>query len=159
MSANEIEDTVDKDVGPGGGIDVDDENLRDDELLDDEPDVGDIDDDDTELLDDDDDDDDDDDSGESKAAARTGADDDDDELDPEDIEADLDTILKGRLASSDDAEESEDQEGGPVKATPQTTRQENEFHCQSCFLLVDVAVARSTNECPHCGAPIDSVPA
>jgi hypothetical protein len=154
MSAEEIEDAVDEDVDPDGGVALDDEDMPDDELDEDlelDEDVA--------LDSDDEDDEDDEPSGKSAAADRSG-DEDDDELDPEDVEADLDTILKDRLASNDDEEEAnQDEEGGQVKSTPQAARQANEFHCPSCFLLVDIEVAQNTSECPHCGAPIDYVPA
>jgi hypothetical protein len=73
-----------------------------------------------------------------------GGDDDSDEddleeVDPDDVEADLDTILKDRIAAADDEEEDEegevvdvDDRGDTNKIQP---RRPGEFVCQSCFLL------------------------
>jgi hypothetical protein len=69
---------------------------------------------------------------------------DDDEPDPDDVEADLDTILKDRIAANDDEDDDEDEEEevptrttekpkeGPNRVTP---RQPGEFVCTSCFLV------------------------
>jgi hypothetical protein len=64
--------------------------------------------------------------------------DEDEEVDPDDVEADLDTILKDRIAAADDEEDEDEVEeveapgenGGrvqPMKAS--------EFLCKSCFLV------------------------
>ncbi|MDQ3462637.1 MAG: DUF4193 family protein [Actinomycetota bacterium] len=81
--------------------------------------------------------------GKAKTAASAddeeGADDDDDEPDPDDVEADLDTILKDRLVVADDDEDDEEEEapepedrgeGGKVRP-----RAPGEFVCRSCFLV------------------------
>lgn len=65
--------------------------------------------------------------------------DDDDMLAPDDVEADLDTILKDRLASEDAAEEDEEEveveERGSSDDALQPKRAD-EVMCSSCFLLV-----------------------
>jgi len=68
-------------------------------------------------------------------------DDDDDELDPDDVEADLDAILKDRIAAADEDEDDEDEAEAPPKAadTPDgvVPKRANEFMCTGCFLLVN----------------------
>lgn len=74
----------------------------------------------------------------------------------DDVEADLDTILKDRLATYDEDEEDEEEEPAPTNDDgdiPQ--RREFEFACPSCFLLVNAKEVRRTGECPQCGVPID----
>jgi hypothetical protein len=115
----------------------------DDELLEDEEDEF------TELATDDDDDSipsedgEDEEEAEAEPAGRRVAgeeEDDDDELvDADDIEADLDTILKERLVAAeeepdDDEEELEvDERGEPLERLQ--PRRPGEFVCQSCFLV------------------------
>jgi len=74
----------------------------------------------------------------------------------DDVEADLDTILKDRLATHDEDDE-DDEEEQPVTSEegdlPQ--RRKFEFPCPSCFLLVNANEVRRTGECPQCGVPID----
>jgi hypothetical protein len=67
--------------------------------------------------------------------------DDEDEVDPDDVEADLDTILKDRIAAADEDEEDEDElvepqrpAEGPDGVIP---KRANEFMCTGCFLLVN----------------------
>lgn len=72
---------------------------------------------------------------------KAGDDDEDDEdmLAPDDVEADLDTILKDRLASEDVAAEdeeeveTEDRSGADDALQP---KRADELLCSSCFLLV-----------------------
>lgn len=65
--------------------------------------------------------------------------DDDDMLAPDDVEADLDTILKDRLASENADEENEEEveveERGSAEDALQPKRPD-EVLCSSCFLLV-----------------------
>ena len=68
-------------------------------------------------------------------------DDDEDEVDPDDVEADLDTILKDRIAATDD-EDDEEEEEAPATGAPEGTasvapKRANEFTCPGCFLLVN----------------------
>ena len=70
------------------------------------------------------------------------AEDDDDEedlVDPDDVEADLDTILKDRLVTAEEEAEEDDEEvevddrGDPVDRIQ--PKRPGEFVCQSCFLV------------------------
>ncbi|CAM8625261.1 Protein of unknown function DUF4193 [Acidimicrobiia bacterium] len=76
------------------------------------------------------------------AAKRDDDDDDEEEVDPDDVEADLDAILKDRIAAADDDEE-EDEEVVPETKSPAevaegvTPKKANEFTCTGCFLLVN----------------------
>src|SRR6478736_8614886 len=76
----------------------------------------------------------------SVAAAATAEDDDDDDdmLAPDDVEADLDTILKDRLVAADDEGNDDDEE--PEDRTETGDRLQpkraDEQLCPSCFLLV-----------------------
>lgn len=86
----------------------------------------------------------------SPAARRKASEDEDDDdlTTPDDVEADLDTILKDRLVAADDApaEDEEDQEvdeRAPDGDALQPRRADEEL-CQSCFLLV----RRSAPNCP-----------
>jgi hypothetical protein len=91
----------------------------------------------------------DDDSDDASAAAKAPTEDDDDEEDlgPDDVEADLDTILKGKIASEDDLDDDDEEEEEalvvPVKkpapveqADGVTAKQEGEFTCPGCFMVV-----------------------
>lgn len=98
---------------------------------------------------------------EEAAPAATKDDDDDEEPDPDDIEEDLDSILKDRLSSSDDDDDEDEEEDeqqvvkpkAPVVAEGDVApRQEGEWTCMSCFLIVTKSGSSSTH-CPHCGAP------
>ncbi|NBU95369.1 MAG: hypothetical protein EBS20_05660, partial [Actinobacteria bacterium] len=91
--------------------------------------------------DDDDDDDDDESSTESRRrAANDGDDDDEDMVNPDDVEADLDTILKDRMVTVtvDDDDEEETpvvEERGEVVEGVKPKRADEQM-CPSCFLLV-----------------------
>ena len=72
---------------------------------------------------------------------RDEEDDDEDEVDPDDVEADLDTILKDRIAAVEEEEDEEEEEVAP-RAAPETPdgvipKRANEFTCPGCFLLVN----------------------
>ncbi len=66
-------------------------------------------------------------------------DDDDDVIDPDDVEADLDTILKDRLVAPDEEPDDDEDEvevddrGDPVDRIQ--PKRPGEFVCQSCFLV------------------------
>ena len=88
--------------------------------------------------------------------ADAAGDEEEDEPDPDEVEADLDAILKDRIAASDDDEE-EEEEGAPPKAPSPAglvERQETEIHCPHCFLLVQAKTVAEMGECGHCGGPI-----
>ena len=65
----------------------------------------------------------------------------DDDVDPDDVEADLDTILKDRIAAQpDDGEEEDDEEQPETDERGDGTgriqpKRPGEFVCQSCFLV------------------------
>jgi len=93
------------------------------------------------------------DEGGARPTDATG-DEEEDEPDPDEVEADLDAILKDRIAASDDDEEDE---GVPPKAPSPAglvERQETEIHCPHCFLLVQAKTVAEMGECGHCGGPI-----
>lgn len=133
-----------------------DEAVEGDDELDDELEIGDdldeaFDADGDELHDDDDDDD------GAGAKSTTADDDDDDEPDPDDVEEDLDTILKDRLDSGDDLEDEEDEEDEVVAPPIQATegdkvapKREDEWTCTECFLIVS---ARQFGQKKHATCP------
>ena len=84
-----------------------------------------------------------------------GTEDDEDEPDPSDVEADLEEILRDRIAADDDEDEEEEGEVALVPASGDMEgRRESEIHCPNCFLLVTTDTVTDTGECPHCGGPI-----
>ena len=84
-----------------------------------------------------------------------GSEDDEDEPDTSDVEADLDEILRDRIAAGDDEDEEEEGEVALVPASGDVEgRRESEIHCPNCFLLVTTDTVTDTGECPHCGGPI-----
>ncbi|MEM9134384.1 MAG: hypothetical protein AAF962_12155 [Actinomycetota bacterium] len=97
---------------------------------------------------------------EAAPRARKVADDDeeDDDEEDDDVEADLEAILRDRLATEDDEEEEEGEEGAPAPAgdSPAAARTD-EFVCPSCFLLVSPSqiVPGPDPLCPHCGELLD----
>lgn len=116
---------LDEELGEGDeeSFGIDDDALDDDALVDD-------------------DDDDEDDRG-PRAVVAPASDEDDDDLEmvnEDDVEADLDTILKDRLSSPDADDETDEDEpelddrGQPTERL--APRREDERLCPSCFLLV-----------------------
>jgi hypothetical protein len=76
------------------------------------------------------------------ARAKREDDEEDDEADPDDVEADLDTILKDRIAAADDEDEEDEEVVPEPRATGEvaegvTPKKANEFMCTGCFLLVN----------------------
>lgn len=75
-----------------------------------------------------------------KKARDDDEDEDEDEVDPDDVEADLDTILKDRIAATPDEEEDEeeqpeDKSEGEAAGSVQA-KKEGEFTCMGCFMIV-----------------------
>ena len=111
-------------------------------------------------LDDDDDAEEEDDDESGPVAVSDSNDDDDD--DPADVEADLDAILKDRIASGEDDDGDEEQKSAPTKkeAPVQSdeesveARRKGEVTCPSCFLIIESQIAKDTGECPHCGGSV-----
>lgn len=116
---------------------LDEEDLDEEVLVADDDEFGELDDEFTEADEDDDEDDDDTSGPVRRAAAGEEEDDDDELLAPDDVEADLDTILKDRMVAAEDEDESEDEpedrgEGGD-RLQP---KRADERLCPRCFLLV-----------------------
>ena len=84
--------------------------------------------------------------GEAVVPARRAAAGEDDDVeeeeddDPDDVEEDLDTILKDRIASGDDLEDEEEDEvpdpRDPDVADGVTAKRDGEFTCHGCFMIV-----------------------
>jgi len=79
--------------------------------------------------------------GRKKATEGEEGDEDEEVVDPDDVEADLDAILKDRIAAPDDDEDEDEVEVVDTRApeTPDgvTPKKANEFTCPGCFLLVN----------------------
>ena len=138
MAADDIDDLEDDADELDDQVEELDEELDDDDLS------TDLDEDLVEVPEEDDDD-----SDDASAAAKAPSEDEDDEEDlgPDDVEADLDTILKGKIASEDDLDDDDEEEEEalvvPVKkpapveqADGVTAKQEGEFTCPGCFMVV-----------------------
>ena len=120
----------------------------------DEP-VADADDDDADVADEEDEEEDAaDDTPRTKRKSRDDDDEDDEDLvDDDDVEADLDRILKDRMVTADDeedeaADEPEERTEGGERLQP---KQQNEQLCPSCFLLVK-------SSAPNCPVGDDDCP-
>ncbi len=87
-----------------------------------------------------------------RRAAGEDDDDDDDMLTPDDVEADLDTILKDRLVSAEEAAGEDDEEEEPEDRSEPGDRLQpkrpDEQLCSNCFLLV-------RNSAPACPVGAD----
>ena len=78
----------------------------------------------------------------------------DDEVDPDNLEADLNTILRDRIAAGDDVEDEDDagevETGQPAELLGSVTpRRDDEWLCEGCFLLVSKSQLGSRSE-PRC---------
>lgn len=74
----------------------------------------------------------------------------DDETDPDDIEADLEAILRDRMAAADDDDDEEgDEAPGAAKPDSPSGARNDEFVCESCFLLVNRSQFGSAKD-PRC---------
>ncbi|MDE0652291.1 MAG: DUF4193 family protein [bacterium] len=77
----------------------------------------------------------------------------DDEVDPDNLEADLNTILRDRIAAGDDIENDEAEQvetGQPAEMLGSVTpRRDDEWLCEGCFLLVSKSQLGSRRE-PRC---------
>ena len=153
-------DDADLDFGDGedfeGELDEDfddDEDFEgDDDFGDDEDGIDDDDDDDEAELEEDEDDDD---------VPLPAEDDDDEEVHPSDVEADLEEILRDRIAASDDDEEDEEEEApGQTKAAPSVAPpRSDEWTCNQCFLIVSMTQfgSRADPVCPSGEEPCESI--
>jgi hypothetical protein len=79
--------------------------------------------------------------GRKKAVGDDEVEEDDEVADPDDVEADLDAILKVRIAAADDEEDEDEAEvvdkNAPEAPDGVTPKKANEFVCTGCFLLVN----------------------
>lgn len=100
-------------------------------------------------------------NGPARAAAMADDEDaDGEDIDPDNVEADLDTILKDRLAASDDEDEDEDTpEPSPEAAGQVAPKRDNEWTCQGCFLIVSSGQfgPRDNPRCPSGEDPCPSL--
>ena len=130
-------------------VDAVDEEVEDDDINEEEFDA-DAEDEDSEFEDSDeveaeveadDDDDDDDSSANSRRQSKDDEDDDDDLVNEDDVEADLDTILKDRMVTVEDNEDEEEETPVVVDNSAEAVegvqpKRSDEKVCPSCFLLV-----------------------
>ncbi|MCE2531032.1 MAG: hypothetical protein J4F44_00865 [Acidimicrobiia bacterium] len=77
-----------------------------------------------------------------------------DEVDPDNLEADLNTILRDRIAAADDVVDDEEagevETGQPAELLGSVTpRRDDEWLCEGCFLLVSKSQLGSRTE-PRC---------
>ena len=82
------------------------------------------------------------------------------DIDPDNVEADLDTILKDRLAAGDDEDEDEDTPDPSPETTGQVApKRDNEWTCQGCFLIVSSSQfgSREDPRCPSGEEPCPSL--
>ena len=82
------------------------------------------------------------------------------DIDPDNVEADLDTILKDRLAAGDDEDEDEETpEPAPEAAGQVTPKRDDEWTCQGCFLIVSSSQfgPRDNPRCPSGEEPCPSL--
>jgi hypothetical protein len=75
---------------------------------------------------------------------------DEDVPDPDDVEDDLDTILKDRISADDDIDDEDDDDHSTGKRLP--PKGEAEFVCKSCFLVKGVSqrVDEANGLCGDC---------
>ena len=90
--------------------------------------------------------------GPVRRAVTSEDDDDDDILAPDDVEADLDTILKDRLVTAEEAEDDDEEPEDRAEAADRLQpKRSDERLCPSCFLLV-------RNGAPTCPIGDDDCP-
>ncbi len=84
-----------------------------------------------------------------RARKVTDDDDEEEEQDPDDVEADLEAILRDRMAATEDEEEDDSDEGGADSLDVPPGPRGDEFVCTSCFLLVNRSQFGSAKD-PRC---------
>ena len=88
-------------------------------------------------------------------------DDDDDDIHPSDVEADLEEILRDRIAASDDDDDDEDEDavGSTLKVASVAPPRADEWTCGQCFLIVSISQfgSRSDPQCPSGEDPCESM--
>ena len=88
-------------------------------------------------------------------------DDDDEDLHPSDVEADLEEILRDRIAAGDD-DDDDDEEATATESRATSSvapPRSDEWTCNQCFLIVSVTQfgSRSNPECPSGEEPCESI--
>ena len=85
-------------------------------------------------------------------------DDDDEEVHPSDVEADLEEILRDRIAASDD-DDDEDNASGQPKTVSVAPPRSDEWTCNQCFLIVSMTQfgSRTDPACPSGEEPCESM--
>lgn len=103
-------------------------------------------------------------SGNNEPARNATSGDDEDsegeDIDPDNVEADLDTILKDRLAAGDDEDEDEETPDPSPEASGQVApKRDNEWTCEGCFLIVSSSQfgSRENPRCPSGEEPCPSL--
>ena len=78
-------------------------------------------------------------------------DEEDDDEDPDDVEADLEAILRDRMAAADDDDDDDEAEAAAaaVKTAASAAPRNDEFVCESCFMLVNRGQFGSSKD-PRC---------
>ena len=143
----DFEGELDEDFGDDEDFEADDDPADDAEGAGDDDDAAEL-----EAEDDDDDEDD---------VPLPVEDDDDEDVHPSDVEADLEEILRDRIAASDDDEEDEEEEApGQTKAAPSVAPpRSDEWTCNQCFLIVSMTQfgSRESPVCPSGEEPCESI--
>lgn len=127
---NEFEEAAELELEPG--------ELDEDELDDDDEEFGVLDDDDDLPVDEEEEDEEEDATGPVRRSVSDEEDEDEEMIAPDDVEADLDTILKDRLVTTeeeDEGDEEEPEERGEAADRLQPKRADEQL-CPRCFLLV-----------------------
>lgn len=87
--------------------------------------------------------------------------DDDEDVHPSDVEADLEEILRDRIAASDDDEEDEEEDvaGQTKTASVVAPPRSDEWTCNQCFLIVSMTQfgSRANPMCPSGEKPCESI--
>ena len=86
-------------------------------------------------------------------------------LAPDDVEADLDTILKDRIASGEDQDDEDEEETAEAPPPPAATgepvapKRDDEWTCEGCFFIVSPSQfgSKSNPRCPFGEDPCPSL--
>ena len=86
-------------------------------------------------------------------------DDDDEEVHPSDVEADLEEILRERIAASDDDDDDEENASSQSKTVSVAPPRSDEWTCNQCFLIVSMTQfgLRADPVCPSGEQPCESI--
>lgn len=85
--------------------------------------------------------------------------DEDEDVDPSDVEAGLDEILRDRIAAGDDEDDDEDEDGASPEAPAAVVapKRSGEWTCPQCFLIVSSSQF-GTRDDPRCPSGEDPCP-